>query len=150
MKRCFVAKDSVQPSSLPFRGAPISRMSPWHLPFRAVGSGAGASATCPFLPCLRHICVSTRHSSKPLTSFPFMPNSTSLEIPLLASANGYAASWQGALVPVPSAAALLAMWGQQLMGAAIGCREGQLFPAPPFHGVSSWTCLCYIHFFLFT
>lgn len=82
-------------------GLPFAEGALGVFPSSAVGSGTGAllwaSSTCPFHPSgLSHLSP-THHSSKPLTSSPFMPNSTSLETPLLASANGGAASWQDAL-----------------------------------------------------
>lgn len=72
-------------SSLPARGGSRTGALLW------------ASSTCPFRPSgLSHLSP-THQSSTPLTSSPFMPTSTSLETPLLASANGGAASCQDAL-----------------------------------------------------
>lgn len=54
MFRQLVTKCSMQPSALPFRGAPACRMSPWRLLFQCYGvwcwcPSPWASSTCPFL-----------------------------------------------------------------------------------------------------
>lgn len=54
-------------------------------------------------------------------------------------------------MPVPSAAALLAMWGQQLMGAAVGCSEGQwsFLHLLSMEWASGPVCVTSISFFIY-